>query len=190
MVKIRSLFLFLLIACCIHARAQEKFEREYRLKKENIPSKAVEFVKKFNFDRAVKWFGEESLQGKSIEAKVKFNKTKYSIEFDTLGNLQDVEIEIPFQKIQKNSAQKIQEFFAKDFQKFKIIKIQKQFSGTPAEVLNDLKNNGNSSSIKYEIVVKGKDQSGRNLYEYTFSSAGDFEKKEKIIFRNSDHLEY
>ncbi|MFD2566197.1 hypothetical protein [Pseudotenacibaculum haliotis] len=183
--------LFFVTIGTLSSYGQNKFEREYRIKEKDVPAKAVDFISLLKFDSNIKWYAEESSQGKSIEAKTKFKSVKYSIEFDTNGNLQDVEIEISTEDISKDTYSKIQNTFSSDFSKFKIIKIQKQLSGSEKKVLDHLlKETNNVITIKYEIVVKGKSNKGKNLYEYTFTNSGALEKREKIIFKNSDHLEY
>ena len=185
------LTVFYLLFFASNLLAQNKFEREYRIKEKSVPKKAIDFISNLQFDSHIKWYAEESSQGKSIEAKTKYQKVKYSIEFSTDGQLQDVEIEIEGKDILKDVFSKIQNRFSSDFSKFKIVKIQKQLSGSDRGIINFLKKGTKSSvTIKYEIVAKGKSQKGKNLFEYTFSHTGEFEKREKIIFKNSDHLEY
>jgi hypothetical protein len=171
---------------------QTKFEKEYRIKTRSVPNLAIEYVSQFGFTVKVKWFREESYTGKSIEAKVKQDKTRFSIEFDTIGNLQDIEIEIRSQEIAPMIMSKIRTQFGKDFAKHKINKIQRQFSGESQSIFNRL--NGNSEDeavfIKYEIIVKGKKDGKTSLYEYLFDRNGELEKRALIVFRNTDHLVY
>lgn len=186
----KSLLIGSLFICTI-LFAQEKFEREYRIKKNKVPQKAIAFVTSLKLKSKIKWFGEESSQGRSIEAKTKARKIKYSIEFDTLGNLQDVEIQIAKQQIPKATLEQIQKTLSTDFTKFKFVKIQKQLSGKSEAVLSSiLQKKYTDVTIKYEIVLKGTLRKKKHLYEYTFSDDGMFEKREKIIFKNSDNLEY
>lgn len=186
----KNLLLGSLFICTVLC-AQEKLEREYRIKRNKVPKKAIVFVKSLQLNNKIKWFGEESLHGSSIEAKTKVGKTKYSIEFDTLGNLQDVEIQIAKKQIPTRTLEKIQEKLGTDFTKFKFIKIQKQFSGKSEHVRSCiLRKQYTEVTIKYEIVLKGTLQKKKGLYEYTFTDKGIYEKRERIIFKNSDNLEY
>ncbi|MEL6254700.1 MAG: hypothetical protein AAFR87_22000, partial [Bacteroidota bacterium] len=76
-----------------YAQAQIKYEREYKLKPTEIPMPAKIFVDSCKFSTQITWYKEESQDGKSIEAKLKHKGKKYSIEFDTVGLLQDMEIQ-------------------------------------------------------------------------------------------------
>lgn len=184
----------LLLSClfiCTALCAQEKLEREYRIKKNKVPQKAIAFVNSLQFNSKIKWFGEKSLQGTSIEAKTKVGRSKYSIEFDTLGNLQDVEIQITKKQIPAATLGNIQKKLGADFTKFKFVKIQKQLSGKTDNVRTSVLNKNYAGvTIKYEIVLKGTLQKKKYLFEYTFTDQGIYEKREKIIFKNSDNLEY
>lgn len=191
MKSIKAIILLTLIFLIQSLEAQEKLEREYRIRKDIVPLKARTFIKSLSFLHTVKWYGEESLNGKSIEAKTKHNRRKYSIEFDTQGNLQDVEIEISKTKISNEAFKNILLNLEKEFVTFKIIKIQKQLTGSEKDIKKYIIDNiRNDVILKYEIVLKGKKSKGKQLYEFTFSEKGNLEKKEKIIFRNTDHLEY
>lgn len=170
---------------------QEKLEREYRIRKNKVPAKAIHFVKSMQLKSTIKWYAEESLTGKSIEAKTTFKKIKYSIEFDTLGNLQDIEILIEKRQIPQHTWKTIDQELTSYFKKYKVVKIQKQLSGNSEQVLSAfLKNDFSNITIKYELIIKGKVKKKKHLFEYTFSDSGAFEKREKIVFRNSDNLEY
>ena len=86
---------------------QYKFEKERRIKAHEVPFKAIDFVGKVNFKKKIKWYLEESQDGKTFEAKVRFNGRKHSLEFDQLGNILDVEIETKLSKIEKETQNKI-----------------------------------------------------------------------------------
>ena len=74
--------------------AQHKYEREQRISSEIIPQSAQNFIDSIGSDSKIKWYKEVSLNEVTFEAKFKHNKKKFSVEFDTLGTLQDVELAI------------------------------------------------------------------------------------------------
>ena len=74
--------------------SQEKFEREFRISKEEVPQKAQNFIKQCEFDKKVKWYMEESQDGKAIEAKSYKKNYKYSVEFDMKGNVLELAIAV------------------------------------------------------------------------------------------------
>ncbi len=171
---------------------QTKFEREFRMRTDDVPLIAQQFIDSAGFTGRIKWFGEESQTEKSIEAKTKFNGTRYSIEFDTLGNLQDVEIEIEFDKIPEPVRNNISSYFSSVFDNYKIIKSQVQYSGDKNIILQFLRDKTIGSKIvtRYEIVVNSQKGKARNRYEFTFTDTGDFKNRSIIIIRNFDNLEH
>jgi S-adenosylmethionine:diacylglycerol 3-amino-3-carboxypropyl transferase len=172
--------------------AQQKYEREYRVKQEEVPASAQAFLAACSFSAKVKWFGEESLEGHSVEAKLKEEKVKYSIEFDTLGNLQDVEIDIPWEEVEQSAQEDILAHLNQQFEKHRLIKIQLQWTGSEAAVLELIRTGKTDKALntKYEIVLKGKQGNKSAWYEFLFSEDGSFERKAIIIFRNTDNLDY
>lgn len=185
--------LLLIIHCTfLYGIAQDKFEVEYKIEENEVPEKAIDFLQQFGENLKVKWYGEESQEGKSIEAKVKFNEKLHSIEFDTLGYLQDVEIDLKENELTKDVLDAINTELRNEFKKHQLNKIQVQYSGPSNKVLHFLTNNTQDISIvkRYELIVKGKIENEVNLYEITFDEYGALLTKKRIIFKNSDHLEY
>ena len=171
---------------------QEKYEKESRIKLGEAPLLARQFLDSLNFNRKIKWYMEESLNGKSIEAKSKYQKQRYSIEFDTLGNLQDVEMEIKWDHLSNPLKDSIKQNLKKEFEKFKFIKIQEQLTGSRSDIISYLLKRKEKIGLttRYEIVLKGVAAGQVDLFEYTFAESGSIEKRAKVIFRNTDNLEY
>lgn len=194
MKAINNHFLFLLVLgmVCTISNAQEKFEKEYRLKEDNVPGEALNYIRFAEINEKVSWYFEENLLGNSVEAKFKINKRKFSVEFDTHGFLQDIEIQIKWEEIDKEIRGVIYKELGFYFESFKIQKIQVQYIGVDKKLLKELvvKQTANYERMNYEIVVKGKKEGGSNLYELTFSEQGILLDTRKILFKNSDHLEY
>ncbi len=172
--------------------AQDKFEKESRIKKRDVPSKALMFIDSLNYDARVKWYMEEGLTGKSIEAKFKYDKIKYSIEFDTLGNVEDTEMEEKWKDIPPDVSALVSWQFKSDCSKFKVQKVQKQYTGTEKDLLSILINGKKGDELKtnFEIIVKCHQDKKVNLFEYLFNEKGKLISKSKIVFKNSSHLEY
>jgi len=187
-----SITFLLIILYSSNVFAQEKFEKESRIKGQAVPPKAIQFIDSLNLKNKVKWFLEEGLERKSIEAKFKNKKKKYSIEFDTLGNIEDVEIEIHWKELQTNLKDSICLYLNNDCLKYKIVKVQIQFSGNQPELLSKLKTPEAMPNLitKYEVIVKCSSKNSVDLFEYLFSDTGKPLSISKIIFKNSSHLEY
>lgn len=191
--RIITLTIFLMFGLCSnYLFAQQKYEKESRIKSKDVPSEAMNFIDSINVGNKIKWYIEEGLQTKSIEAKFKYKSKKYSIEFDTLGNIEDAEIEIKWDEMQTPFKDSISSQLKKDCLKQKIVKVQIQYSGTSSEILSKLRENKISGNLtsKYEVVVRCKSKDTVVLFEYLFNKTAQVVSRSEIIFKNSSHLEY
>ena len=73
MIKRSFLFITLLLWSISKGFGQQKFEKEYRIKSDDVPITAIKFIEKITDKKRLKWVAEESKDGKTIEAK--FHKT-------------------------------------------------------------------------------------------------------------------
>lgn len=173
---------------------QLKYEREYRLDKSQVPEQALQFVEALKLSSKVKWYKEENLKTNSIEAKTKYKSQKYSIEFDTSGIIEDIEIEIPWLAILPDTRTAILQYFEASFDKHKIYKVQRQFSGNAASLLQIPSNEPIQSTddilLRYEIVAKVKRQKNYQKLELLFSEKGELIQQSIILLKNTDNLEY
>lgn len=183
-------FLMLLLVNVLPA--QTKFEREYAIKTHEVPQAAKDFILEAGLKGKLKWYAEESLKEKSIEAKIVVDKQKFSIEFDTLGNIQDVEREIPAETMDAAALSRINDHLGSAFISHKIIKIQESYTGEREHLIALLADGADSPLITkhYEIVVKGRDAAGVNLYEFIFNGRGELTSRLLIINRNTDNLQF
>lgn len=184
----------ILLVCIFHldTNAQQKFERESRLKPDEVPTAALQFIEAVEMDTRWKWYYEENLEGNSVEAKTKYKGTRYSVEFDTSGKIQDVEIEMKWQDLDDQVRRNISIALDSLFTRHKINKIQIQYSAESKVLLDLLNNQPNipQAKIQYEIVVAGRKTNRPKLYELTFTDSGKLSEISEIIFRNTDNLEY
>lgn len=188
----RYAVLFCFLAGSLSAAGQTKLEREYRIRTEAAPEAARAFVSALSFEGRVRWYVEESLEETSVEAKTKHQGQYYSIEFDSSGRLQDIEVEISREAIPLETRSKITTHLDSLFSKNTISKIQIQYTGNET-TLQELIKNGNTPgayAVKYELIVKGSGKNGKRLYEFLFSETGLPEKMSLIVLRNTDNLEY
>jgi hypothetical protein len=172
--------------------AQEKFEKESRIKSKDVPSKALWFLDSLNFDTKIKWYKDEGLDKTTVEAKFKLNKVKHSVEFDLDGNLVDVEKEVTWESLEPQLKASISSQLQMDCKEHKIEKVQNQFTGNQNDVFSMLKTakTDENIAVKHEIVVKCHHQNEVDLFEYLFDDQGELVFKSKIVFKNSSHLEY
>ena len=173
--------------------SQVKFEKERRVKSVEVPLAAFNFIQEFIPGRKVKWFYEEGTFGNSYETKFKKNGFKYSIEFDTIGKIQDVEIIIQIDEIEGYIYENIKTRLNQILENYSIQKSQIQYVGNIYDLLslNDLKKaHIQQLGIAYELVVKGKIDGEVKLIEFNFSQTGDFIHQSELHLQNFDNLEY
>jgi hypothetical protein len=181
-----------LILIFLSSFSQLKYEKESRLKRAGVPIPALELIESLAIPGKIKWYSEESLTGSTVEAKFRLNKKHYSVEFDTEGNLQDVEITIEFAEIHADAKENIFKKLESEFNKFSIQKIQAQYSGKNPDILSIIKNPQNKTGIdlKYELIVNGKTGNTAKQYEMVFDNNGILTEKKEIIQKNADNLEF
>lgn len=173
--------------------SQQKFEREYRIKLEQVPTKSQQIVKMWDFQKKVKWYAEESQDGKTYEAKVCYKSKKHSLEFSEKGELLDVEIKVSFKKLQKNVQKNVTKTLSEKFKKFKIRKTQIQYKGNESEMYKavfKLKTHHQKINPLYEFIVKGKKESNYHLYEILIDEKGIILKELQFAPQNTDNLEF
>lgn len=172
--------------------SQQKYEKESRLKIEEVPQAALEFIEAAKIPNKVKWYIEYGLEDNSIEAKFKLNKKRHSVEFDTLGTIEDIEIEIMTQELLPELQKTIAIALSSICLSHEISKIQKQYTGTETVLLSLLKNLGfdGNFTTKYEIIANCESESKTEQFEYLFNDEGKLLQQFKIIFKNSSNLEY
>jgi hypothetical protein len=173
--------------------SQVKFEKEQKVKKSDVPSDATNFIDQFTDKGKVKWYYEEGTFGNSYESKFVQDGHKYSIEFDTSGNIEDIEVLIESNEIEAYVYTKIKEHLSQIFESNAIQKVQIQYTGNTFDLLSlkDLHTaNLQQLGISYELVVKGKTEGKMKLMEFNFSQTGELIQKSELQLQNFDNLEY
>lgn len=186
------LFLLILLFVVTASFSQEKLEREYRIKQSEAPLKALEFVRGSFGNTRMKWYGEENLIGKAIEAKGKLEGSLYSIKFDTDGSLQDVEMVVSYQSLPESTRAAIEKQMDLNFSKYRIQKTQVQWLGEPKVLSSLIKKETPQGKhvINYEITLRGTKDRQTDYHEFLVDDSGGVIRRSKIIERNSHNLIY
>ncbi len=186
------LTLLLVCLCSSILSAQVKYERESRIHPRDVPADALRFVDESAPPGRVRWFVEEGLDRKSIEAKFRLDGARCSVEFDTLGRVEDVEVETDWESLIIPVRDSITAQLGRDCLKHRVNKIQVQYSGTDAALLERLRTGVASTelTVHYEIMVRCKQPQKVELFEYLFSGTGMLVSASRVVFKNSSHLEY
>lgn len=187
-------FLVIAVLFTFVSSAQNKYEREFRIKKSQFPEKALNHIEeKLEDARRIRFYKEIDSVKVSFEAKFKKDRLKYSVEFDENGALEDIEILIKSVDIPNDAFAKINKYLQNEFVKYKIQKMQQQYPVGVNDTESTIKNafqNLMLPSIKYELIVSGKRNKGYAQYEVLFDAAGSFEKIRKSLPSNYDHVLY
>lgn len=172
--------------------AQDKFEKEFQIETNSVPANAVVFISNCCSHLKMNWYKEESQDGITFEAKSFKRNNRYSIEFDIQGNLIDVEKVVKFHSMASNVRGMIKSDLSSFYSKYKIRKVQSQWTGNES-TLRDLINNqysGEEFKLAYEIVVEGKKGNEFELDEFLFDENGNRISVQKIIERSNFNLEF
>ena len=172
--------------------AQQKYEKERKIKVSDVPEQAKRFLKVAQVEEKIRWYFEENLLGNSIEAKFKRSKKRYSIEFGTDGYIQDIEIQIAWKEVPIATGRSIQATLDSMYSYSRIDKIQLQFTGEEVALQQLMRGEETPGdySRQFEVVVEGKVKQQVKLYEILFDERGRPITVATIVQRNTDHLEY
>lgn len=176
---------------CHTLSGQIKFEKEKRVKSQEVPELAIAFLSQLDFKAKHKWYKEHSQEGTSYEVKFKENRYCYSLEFDASGKFLDMEKEIMFKNLSTNTTTEIKKSLDTIFKKWKIIKIQEQYIN-PSSVKKSIKLD-HASNIKpdnYEIVIKGIRHEEKKYFEVILDAHFDLSTILEIIDRPIQNMEF
>ena len=194
----RYRFLLLVIIALLQystSLSQVKVEREHRIKKNQFPDAAHDFIQeKLQDAKKIRFYKETDTTKITYEAKFKKDKLHYSVEFDESGKLEDIEILIKEVDVPEDSWSQITKFLKEKFNKYKIRKIQQQYPITSGETAESTLNNAFQNllipSLNYELMVWGKIQEEHADFEILFGADGGFIKMRESLPANYDHVLY
>ncbi len=191
--RLLNFFLGLIITLVCHpCLAQKKYEREYTIKPNAVPERALVFLNSVFKNAQVHWYGEESLTGKSIEVKLKDSGKRYSIEFDESGKIQDVEILIKIDEIDEKARTQLKANLSKTFSKYKVTKTQLQWQGDENQLRDALLKQDTPKGIttRYELILRATKDKKKGYFEVLSESNGSIVSISEIVQRNADNLIY
>ncbi len=160
---------------------QTKFEREYRIKPQVVPQQSLDFVASFPFKREVRWYINQREHSKTIEAKVRYKRRLYSIDFDSSGNFNDLEVEIRWLEIPAEIRVKTTDSLDSMFIQHRIVRVQAQFCipSIHQMVAKDIAHYLHEAN--FEIIIEGKSSDDNRQYEILISEQGELLRIEEII---------
>lgn len=171
---------------------QVKNEKEYRVLKKDVPTKAINSLNNiFDHSQKVKWYYQSDSEKSNYEAKFEWKDNKYSVEFALDGSIDNIELEISWEKLQNKLKTKIEHYLGSNYSYYKILKIQQQFIGSCSDLEDLIKENEfEDIAINYELEFYGKIHNEYSLWESFINSNGDFLQTRKVITATTQNLEF
>lgn len=175
--------------------SQTKNEQEERVKLKVLPKAAIDVINELpKRCKRIRFYKETDGEKQSFEAKFKYKKQHYSLEFNTEGVIEDIEVIIEPDEIEDEKQSKIEDYLKAQFDKFQYIKIQKQYvydrSIKSVNFVNDVLSKQSEVEVNYEIVAEVKSDSKREVAEFLFDRNGGF-KRFRIMNPDSyEHILY
>lgn len=182
----------LALLICSSVVAQDKEEREWRVKSKTVPKQAMDWFKDaYEIPKKVKWYKEQNETGLFYEAKLNRKKHRNSVKFSEAGEIQDIEIELKLDELESGLASAIDKRLDSISSSYRIIKLQQQWTGE-ADDLEDLIDEKEKENLttKYEVELFIRSGKEAGYYELLFSDKGELLLKRPIKMNTADHLQY
>ncbi len=175
--KTKTLLILIFISQFVFS--QTKNEKEERITESEFPETAIEVIKNLPDDcKRLKFYKETDDEKQSFEVKFKHKSKRYSLEFSKDGVIEDLEVLTKFKTINEEKKSKIEDYFKSRFNKYKLIKVQKQFvyheKLDPLTFANDILDNTSTEAPNFEIIAEVKTNKKRDIREFTFDESGIF----------------
>lgn len=195
MMKYKKYLFLIVIITCFQLDAQVKNEREYRIDLSAFPEKSQQTLKQIP-EKAIRirFYKETDNDKHSFESKFKFDGHWHSVEFDTKGQLEDIEIKVGKSKIDERILDAIESYLDQNFEKFEYVKIQKQFlqnsDATDSEFLLSVLNKAINSQPNWELILMVKIKKTYEIQEITFDDKGQFINSRKLVPTSYENIMY
>jgi hypothetical protein len=144
------------------------------------------------FSEKVTWYLEKSQHGTSFEAKTFFQEHLWSVEFDEIGLIEDLEMTIELDELSENERAWIKNILGQIFKDYTIHKIQYHWESTPSKLKNFIQNYPASDDLSrwYEIVVTENTETSWKQKEVLINPAGKIVQNLEIITRPTDNMDF
>lgn len=185
----------LLLLAGAPAGAQQKQEREFRIRKAQFPETAREMMEPYLEEvRRLRFYKEIDSARSSFEMKFKHRRLHYSVEFTPDGELEDAEVRIRAVDIPNETLEAIRAHLKETYGRYRVRKIQQQYPRasfeSDSQTLKNAFQNLLLPEIRYELVIQTRQQSGLAHYEILYDSGGRVLKTRESLPPNYNHVLY
>ena len=187
----RFLLFFSLITTSISYGQKREIER--RVNEENVPKEAkIWFKDAYEGKNKVKWYFQTDGEKEVYEAKLKWNKKWHSVEFLPTGEIKNIEILINIKELPKEVHDNLIQYLSENYQKYKLDRIQIQYTGQSDDLEDLINENEQSNSLMkiYEIEYFGREKGINKMWEAHFDKNGYFIEKRIIQLNSTDVLDF
>lgn len=174
--------------------AQDKFEREHRIKKSQFPKEALKtIVEQANDIKRLRFYREVDTIQKTYMAKFKKSRLSYVMDFTQNGEFRSIGFNVKQIDIPAESFQHMTDYLSENFERYKIRKMMQLYaskeSNTMEKTLKNAFQNLMVPDMLYELLVRGKNRK-RADYFVIFDAKGNFKQIKKSLPANYDRVLY
>ena len=175
--------------------AQTKNEKESRVQLLDFPKASQATLKAISKHvKRIRYYKETDGEKHSFESKFKYKKHWFSVEFDSLGTIEDIEVSVKKRQLGPDPKIAIYDYLKAHSSKYDIIKIQEQYvykaDISEVQFLNYILENRLNLASNYEIIVAIKSDIGWELKEMTFDSKGALLKLRNVQQDSYEYIMY
>ena len=173
--------------------AQTKMEFERRIDRSQFPPSALKWLEAHpEVPEQLRYYMEQDGQQSSYEVKFKAKNKVFSIEFDTTGELLDVELLIRFKEVDRETRTKIESYLDGQFRRWRTDRTQRQYTRLENgdDVLAKIFSNDPRLIENLELEVSVKENGLTNHYELTFGPTGELIGKRAIEGMTYDYKKF
>lgn len=182
----------LILLTTVDSFGQYKYEKESRIHSSELPFQLDLDFGAYAGVKRLKWYKEHNIDQVHYEAKFRFEGSVYSVEFDSLGVLEDVEVLCSLKNLEGSLSRQLTRNINSFYKKWKIDKLQEQYliSQDVLKALLDQSVSLKDLSSNYEMELIVLEQGERNHYELLFDSSLNLIRIRRIVKDSSLNLEF
>lgn len=185
------LLLFLGTQLC---QSQVGYEREYRIRKSQFPTLAVDSTLIGHKINKKRYYKEVDSLGPTYILKFKKGRLHYHISFDDSGNLKNSGFRVNEIDLPDETLQEIKRYLSATFKKYSIKRMYQQYGFQQGESGKSLLKNTFQNlllpSNVYKLIVTGKRDQKMAEYDFWFNAEGNLVKKRAALPMNHDRILY
>ncbi len=192
----RFRILYFLLLFCSFLFAQEKLEREHRIKKSQFPTLELAIESTGHVLKQIRYYREVDSAGITYSLKFKSGRLHYHFDFDSAGILTNSGFRVQQVDIPMETYDKLEDYLTQNFDR---IKIQRIFQEYPhIDSTGRMTETGIKSTFQnlilpenlYKLIIRATRNGKRNDFELWFDSQGNFMRIRSALPSNLDRVLY